>query len=183
MLVKRCTVALAAFSVVLGAASFAGSATVNAAPKPTPMPMKHHMGPVNVKMDKQVAPAVTAALMPSAIACGKKVSGSGSVKMIPVHVGKMGTAPHVDLVLKLHGAQSMHKYNIGGTFTGAHSWSGTAETVTTAMGGKLNTTTRLMPMLRAGHYTAKIWLTDNACGGMMHHPVAYQTPKSSIQLK
>jgi hypothetical protein len=144
-----------------------------------------HSGKPNMKApEKQVAPAVFAMLMPLAKACGSKVTGSGSVKMIPVHVGQM-SGPHVHLVVNLHGAKPMHQYSIYGSFAGKPpvKWSGTAEVDTTGMHGGLYVNTRLMPMVRAGRYTARIRLRDMACGGMMGHPPAYETPNAFIVLK
>ena len=155
-----------------------------AAPKPTPTPMMGmgHSGKPNMSMPtKQVAPAVTAMLMPAGTACGHKVTGSGSVKMIPVHVGHT-SGPHVNLVVNLHGARPMHEYAISGLFTGKPpiKWQGTAETDATKMNGSLHVMTRLMPMMRAGRYTAQIMLKDMAC---MMHPVAYETLPTKITLR
>jgi hypothetical protein len=77
----------------------------------------------------------------------------------------------------------MRKYGISGKFAGVHSWSGMAGSTETGMHGNLYTTMRLMPMLRAGRYTAQIMLRDMTCSGMMAHTLAYQTPKTTLQLK
>lgn len=152
---------------------------------------KHHNGMMmgshkkpNMKMKvKQVAPAVMAKLMPAgAKGCNHSAHGSGSVRMIPVHVGGM-SGPHVDLVVKLRGGMAMHQYGISGSFKGSHSWSGMAEADRTTMRGALNVMTRLMPMLRAGRYRARIMLHDMACGGAMSHPLAYASPWTQIQLR
>lgn len=140
-----------------------------------------HAGKPNMTLPtKQVAPAATAMLMPVSMACGKKVTGSGSVKMIPVHVGKM-TGPHVTLLLTLHGARPGEELGISGIFTGAHSWRGMAETDKVDMMGKLHVMTRLMPMLRPGQYKAKIMLHDESCSGGM--PLAYVTPETPVVLR
>lgn len=140
-----------------------------------------HSGKPNMNLPtKQVAPAATAMLMPMGMACGKKVTGSGSVKMIPVHVGKM-TGPHVTLVISLHGAKPGEALGVSGIFSGAHSWRGMAETDKVDMMGKLHVMTRLMPMLRRGRYTAQIMLHDESCSGGM--PLAYETPKTPITLR
>lgn len=157
----------------------------SAAPKATPMAMGHHMGPVSFKIDKQVAPAVTAMLMPAAAkTCGHRVTGSGSVKMIPVHVGKM-MGPHVDLVVQLHNAGMMHKYGISGMLAGKPpvKWSGMAGSAVTGMHGGLYVKMRLMPMMRAGRYTAQIMLHDMGCNDMMSQSLAYKTPKTTINLR
>jgi hypothetical protein len=169
-------------AIVFGAAGSRGISS--AAPKMTPMPMGHHQGPVSFKGDHQVAPAVTAMLMhASAKTCGHMVMGTGSVKMIPVHVGSMGTAPHVDLIVSVHGAGMMRRYGISGTFIGPspETWSGMAGSAETGMHGDLYTKMRLMPMMRAGRYTTQIFLHDMSCSGMMS--LAYETPKTSIRLK
>lgn len=158
----------------------------SAAPKMTPMPMAsgHHMGPVSFMNDHQVAPAVTARLMhASAKTCGHMVMGTGSVKMIPVHVGMMGTAPHVDLLVQIHGAGMMRKFGISGTLVGPkpEKWSGMAGSASTGMHGNLYTKMRLMPMMRAGSYTTQIFLHDMSCSGMMN--LAYETAKTVIRLK
>jgi hypothetical protein len=144
----------------------------------------HPIGPVNISKDRQVAPSVSAMLMPvAAKPCGHVVSGSGTVKLIPVHVGRMG-GPHVDLVVNLHRAGAMRKYSISGAFTGVHNWSGMAASATTGMHGSLYITTRLMPMLRAGHYTARILVHDMSCSTMMMDmSLAYETPKTAITLR
>jgi hypothetical protein len=110
-----------------------------------------HGGKPNMSLPThEVAPAVTAMLMPAgAKGCNGKASGTGSVKMIPVHVGKM-SGPHVTLVVSLSGATSMHKYGISSTFLGSPpvKWSAMAESDAADMMGKLHVMTRLMPMLR-----------------------------------
>jgi hypothetical protein len=161
-----------------------GSHHSSLAADPTPMPGMgmHPIGRVNIGKDKQVAPAVTAMLMrASSRACGHAVTGSGTVKMIPVHVGRM-SGPHVDLIVNLRRAGMMRKYGISGAFTGVHSWSGMAANATTGMRGNLYITTRLMPMLRAGHYMARITVRDMSCRSMMMS-LAYETPKVAITLR
>lgn len=144
-----------------------------------------HMGPVTFKNDHQVAPAVSAMLMPaSSKTCGHGVTGSGSVKMIPVHVGKM-SGPHVDLVVQLHNAGVMRKYGISGTLTGKApiKWSGMAGSAETDMHGGIDVKMRLMPMMRAGSYTAQIMLHDMSCSAATGNSLAFQTPKTTINLK
>lgn len=158
--------------------SLSGSRSVSASGKGKPM--GHVMGPVSFKIDRQVAPAVTAMLMPAAVkTCGHKVTGAGSVKMIPVHVGKM-MGPHVDLVVRLHNAGVMRKFGISGMLTGKApiKWSGMAGSADTGMHGGLFVKMRLMPMLRAGRYTVRIMLHDSSCGAL-----AYRAPKTTIRLK
>lgn len=158
--------------------------TSSAAPTMTPMPMGHHEGPVSFKNDHQVAPAVNAMFMHAAAkTCGHKVTGTGSVKMIPVHVGSMGTAPHVDLLVQLHNAGVMRKYGISGMFASKPpvKWSGMAGSAETGMHGGIDVKMRLMPMMRAGKYTTQIYLHDMSCSGMMS--LAYETPKTTIRLK
>jgi hypothetical protein len=144
----------------------------------------HPIGPVNIRKDKQVAPAVTAMLMRAAPkACGRTVTGSGTVKLIPVHVGRM-SGPHVELIVNVHRAGVMRKYGISGTFSGVHGWSGMAATAEAGMHGNLYITTRLMPMLRAGRYTARILWRDMSCSRMMMNmSLAYETPKVKITLR
>ncbi|MGH2444205.1 MAG: hypothetical protein ACRDFX_13700, partial [Chloroflexota bacterium] len=166
------------FALALGVSLNVSGASSLAASKP--MHSGHPMGPVSFMHDHQVGGAITAMLMPAhARTCGHKVTGGGSVKMIPVHVGKM-SGPHIDLVVRLHGAGAMRKFGISGMITGKApiKWSGMAGTSETHMGGGLYVKMRLMPMLRAGRYTARIMLHDTACGGMMGHPLAYRTPKT-----
>lgn len=174
-------------AILLGISASRGtSAARPVAAKMTPMPMKHHMGPVTFKDDHQVAPAVRAMLMPaSARTCGHKVTGKGTVKMIPVHVGSMGTAPHVDLVIWVHGAGIMRKFGISGTLVGPkpEKWSGMAGAASTGMRGNLFTRMRLMPMMRAGRYSVQIFLHDMSCGGMAMMRLAYKTPKTIIRLR
>lgn len=144
-----------------------------------------HGGKPNMNLPThQVAPAVTAMLKPAGMPCGKMTKGSGTVRLIPVHVGKM-SGPHVTVMLTLRGAKPMHKYGISGIFTssGAAKWSGMAESDMTKMNGMLNVKTRLMPMLRAGTYTARILLHDQSCGNTMKPALAYETPPTSITLK
>lgn len=153
----------------------------------TPMPGmmgNHPIGPVNIRHDKQVAPAVTAMLMPAAAqACGRPVRGSGTVKLIPVHAGRMN-GPHVDLIVNLHRSGAMRRYGISGAFTGVHNWSGMAATAETGMHGNLYITTRLMPMLRAGRYTARILVRDMSCSSMMMNmSLAYESPRVAITLR
>jgi len=170
-------------AIALGVSGSRG--TSSAAPKMTPGPMHmgHHMGPVSFKDDHQVAPAVTAMLThASTKTCGHMVMGSGSVKMIPVHVGMMGTAPHIDLVVQVHGAGMMRKFGISGTLIGPSpmKWSGMAGSAGTGMHGNLFVKMRLMPMMRAGTFKTQIFLHDMSCGT---RNLAYQTPKTIIHLK
>ncbi|HEY8685029.1 MAG TPA: hypothetical protein VIO57_05435 [Chloroflexota bacterium] len=170
-------------AIALGVSGPRGTSSA-ATPMMTPMPMGHHTGPVSFMNDHQVAPAVTKMLMHASVkTCGHMVMGSGYVKMIPVHVGMMGTAPHVDLVVSVQGAGIMRKFGISGTFVGPspEKWSGMAGSASTGMHGNLYTKMRLMPMMRAGSYTAQIFLHDTSCSGMMN--LAYETPKSVIRLK
>lgn len=170
-------------AIALGVSGPRGTSSA-ATPMMTPMPAGHHMGPVSFMNDHQVAPAVTAMLMhASAKTCGHMVMGTGSVKMIPVHVGMMGTGPHVDLLVQVHGAGVMRKFGISGTLVGPkpEKWSGMAGSASTGMQGNLYTKMRLMPMMRAGKYTTQIFLHDMSCSGMMN--LAYETPKAVLQLK
>jgi len=145
--------------------------------------MGHHGKPNMNEATTQVAPAVTAMLLPAARACSGKPGGSGFVRMIPVHVGHM-SGPHVTVDLTLHRAGMMHTYGISGQFVAKPpvQWSGMVESDTTDMHGNLKVKTRLMPMLRPGRYTARIMLHDMACGGA-HHPLAYETRATKIVLR
>jgi len=170
-------------AIALGVSGSRG--TSSAAPKMTPMPMHmgHHMGPVSFKDDHQVAPAVKVMLMhASAKACGHMDMGSGSVKMIPVHVGSMGTAPHIDMVVRVQGAGMMRKFGISGTLVGPSpmKWSGMAGSASTGMHGNLFTKMRLMPMMRAGIFKVQIFLHDMSCG---MRNLAYESPKAVIRIK
>lgn len=161
------------------------SMTSTPAMSATPAMGGMHGGKPNMNLPThEVAPAVTAMLKPAGMPCGKMAKGSGTVRLIPVHVGKM-SGPHVTVMLTLHGAKSMHKYGLSGVFTssGAAKWSGMAESDTATMNGALNIKTRLMPMLRAGKYMARILLHDQSCGSMMKPALAYETPPTSITLK
>lgn len=188
-------VALFPLLAVTACGSGSASSTSGASPAATPkagMSMHHSkssMGGMHGKPNMnlpthQVAPAVTAMLMPAGMPCGKMAKGSGTVRLIPVHVGKM-SGPHVTVMLTLRGAKPMHKYGVSGIFTssGAAKWSGMAESDTTQMNGMLNVKTRLMPMLRAGKYMARILLHDQSCGTMAKPALAYETPPTSITLK
>jgi len=94
-------------AIALGVSGPRGTSSA-ATPMMTPMPMGHHTGPVSFMNDHQVAPAVTKMLMHASVkTCGHMVMGSGYVKMIPVHVGMMGTAPHVDLLVSVQAAGMM----------------------------------------------------------------------------
>lgn len=147
-----------------------------------------HMGKGKPNMNlptKQVAPAVTAMLMPAGPrGCNHHAGGSGMVKLIPVHVGKM-SGPHVTVIINAHGLPHSHQYGLSGSFVGKGParWSGMAEVDRTNMMGQLMVKTRLMPMLRAGRYTAQILLHDTSCGMAMRHPLAYETPKTMITLR
>jgi len=177
---------LVVISILALALSFIRSGgVVSAKPKPTPMMGMGHSGKPNMNVPtKQVAPAVTAMLMPAGAACSSKVKGGGTVKMIPVHVGRM-SGPHVNLVINLHGAKPMHMYGIGGAFRAKPPiyWSHMEEVDRTDMMGSLHVMTRLMPMMRPGRYTAQIFLSDMGCGMMNHHPVAYETRLTRIELR
>jgi len=170
-------------AIALGVSGSRG--TSSAAPKPTPMPMHsgNHMGPVSFKDDHQVAPAVTAMLKhASTKTCGHMVMGSGSVKMIPVHVGMMGNSPHIDLVVRVHGAGMMRKFGISGALVGPSpmKWSGMAGSADTDMHGNLVVRMRLMPMMRAGAFSTQIFLHDMSCAT---GNLAYETAKTMIHLK
>jgi len=94
----------------------------------------------------------------------------------------MGTAPHIDLVVRVRGAGMMRKFGISGTLIGPSpmKWSGMAGSAGTGMHGNLFVKMRLMPMMRAGTFKTQIFLHDMSCGTWN---LAYQTPKTIIHLK
>lgn len=163
----------------------AGSKPMKMTPGPSGGMGMGHSGKPNMKLPvKEVAPAVTAMLKPAGTACGHTVKGGGMVRLIPVHVGRM-SGPHVELDIMLHGAGAMTRYGVSGIFEGKPpiKWQGMAESDMTDMHGNLMVKTRLMPMLRAGRYRARIMLHDMNCGGGMRKPLAYQTGWIEIVLK